>query len=125
MLLVIDNFEQIIGAFHYVLELISACSHLKILLTSREALRVGPELIYPVPPLKLPLLGVKVDCESLLLDDATLLFIIRAEQANPALVVSNDDASLVVEICRRLDGLPLAIELAASRMRVLETPAAD
>ncbi|HZE70166.1 MAG TPA: tetratricopeptide repeat protein [Pyrinomonadaceae bacterium] len=118
-LLLFDNFEHLISAAPIVAELISIGSHLKILLTSREPLHIYGEHEFPVPPLALP------DCDSLPPLDvlaeysAVALFIQRAAAVKPGFKLTEDNAAAVTEICARLDGLPLAIELAAARVKFL------
>jgi predicted ATPase/class 3 adenylate cyclase/DNA-binding CsgD family transcriptional regulator len=107
ILLLLDNCEHLLDACGtLVVELLAACSHLTILATSREPLGVPGELTWRVPSLSIA-------------DEAAELFTDRARRARPEFVVSNDDTELVQEICRRLDGMPLAIELAAARIRAL------
>jgi predicted ATPase/class 3 adenylate cyclase len=124
MLLLLDNFEQVTSAGPLVVELLQGCPRLKVLATSREALHVRVEHIFPVPPLKLPLEGQKPPpIEQLTQYEAVRLFIERAQAVKPDFSVTNENAPAVAEICARLDGLPLAIELAASRIRLF-TPQA-
>jgi predicted ATPase/DNA-binding winged helix-turn-helix (wHTH) protein len=118
-LLVLDNFEQVIDAAPVVTDLLSASSRLKALVTSREVLRVSGETDYPVPPLSLPDPKRLPPLERLTQYEALALFIERARAVKPAFAVTNENAPAVAEICHRLDGLPLAIELAAARVRVL------
>jgi predicted ATPase/DNA-binding SARP family transcriptional activator len=104
LLIVLDNCEHVIAtAAEVAEELLSRCPALSILATSREALRVGGETVWPVPPL-----GTT---------DAVALFVARAHAAGAPLELSDDDRAVIAEICTRLDGLPLAIELAAARTR--------
>jgi predicted ATPase/class 3 adenylate cyclase len=119
MLLVLDNFEQVIVAASVVSELLEICSKLKILVTSREALRVTGEQEYWVPPLALPDLKNLPSQESLSQYTAVELFIQRARAVRPDFQITNETAPAVAEICHRLDGLPLAIELAAARIKLL------
>jgi predicted ATPase/class 3 adenylate cyclase len=104
LLLLLDNFEQVMAAADGVADLLQQCSELKVLVTSREALRVRGEHLLAVPPL--------AD------DEAMNLFVERAREARPGFALADDNAPAVVEICARLDGLPLAIELAAARVRL-------
>jgi predicted ATPase/class 3 adenylate cyclase/tRNA A-37 threonylcarbamoyl transferase component Bud32 len=118
MLLVLDNFEQIIAAAPAVAELLAACANLKILATSREPLKLRFEREYPVPPLGLPA-GHEEDvlsCES------ARLFVDRLRDVRPDFAVTPETAPHIAAICTRLEGLPLAIELAASRMKMLTLP---
>ena len=119
MLLLLDNFEQVISAAPLVAELLVACSELKILITSREGLRISGESEYLVPPLALPNLKQLPSLESLSQYAAVELFIQRAKAVKPGFKITNDTAPAVAEICYRLDGLPLAIELAAARIKLL------
>jgi predicted ATPase/class 3 adenylate cyclase len=124
MLLLLDNFEQVTAAAPKVVELLQACPHMKMLVTSREPLRVRAEYIFPVPPLTLPATGLKQPpIEQLTQYESVRLFIERAQAVKPDFSVTNENAPAVAEICARLDGLPLAIELAASRIRLF-TPQA-
>jgi predicted ATPase/class 3 adenylate cyclase/Tfp pilus assembly protein PilF len=119
MLLVLDNFEQVIDAAPLVTDLLAAAPRLKVLVTSREVLRLSGETDYPVPPLSLPDLKRLPPLERLTQYEAVALFIERAVAVRASFTVTNDNAPAVAEICYRLDGLPLAIELAAAHARVL------
>src|SRR5918994_1232924 len=123
LLLLLDNFEQVLGAAPLVGELLSACPTLKVLATSRSVLRVYGEQEYPVPSLELPRPGRLPPIDRLSQYEAVRLFIERAKAARPDFSVTNENAPAVAEICARLDGLPLAIELAAARIKLL-TPRA-
>ena len=123
VLLVLDNFEQVLGAGTSVNELLAACPNLAILTSSRSALQVSGEQEYPVPPLGLPDPANLPPLSQLSQYEAVALFIERARAVRPGFEVTNENAPAVAEICVRLDGLPLAIELAAARIRVL-TPQA-
>jgi predicted ATPase len=115
----LDNFEQVLGAAPLVGELLSECPTLKVLATSRSVMRVYGEQEYPVPPLKLPDHKRLPPVERLTQYEAVRLFIERAKAARPDFSVTNENAPAVAEICVRLDGLPLAIELAAARIKLL------
>jgi non-specific serine/threonine protein kinase len=118
-LLVIDNCEHLVEACARVVEsLLQACPRLHILATSREPLRVGPEVIWRVPALSLPEQN-HWPLAVLTGSDAVRLFVERAAVVRPGFALTADNAAAVAEICRRLDGIPLAIELAAARARVL------
>lgn len=119
MLLVLDNFEQVLGAAPLVADLLTNCSRLKILVTSRSRLNLRGEREYPLPPLALPPAGAALDVERALQSPAVLLFVERATGANPRFELSEENVADVVSICRKLDGWPLAIELAAARTRLL------
>lgn len=107
MLLLLDNCEHLLDACgQLTVELLNACPHLTFCATSREPLGIAGEVIWRVPSLSLA-------------DEAVALFTDRARRARPDFCVTDDNANLVLEICRRLDGMPLAIELAAARVRAL------
>ncbi len=118
-LLVIDNFEHVLDAAPVVTDLMQAAPGLKLLVTSRSVLRLSGETAFPVPPLDLPAAEVPSTPDELLAYDAIALFVERARAADPSFELDEDNASAVVEICRRIDALPLAIELAAARVRSL------
>src|SRR5919107_2062652 len=119
LLLLLDNFEQVLAGAPLVGELLSACPELKVLATSRSVLRVYGEQEYLVPPLELPSPGRLPAIDSLSQYEAVRLFIERAKAARPDFSVTDENAPAVAEICTRLDGLPLAIELAAARIKLL------
>jgi predicted ATPase/class 3 adenylate cyclase len=119
LLLVLDNFEQVIAAAPLVANLLAACTALKIFVTSREGLRISGEREYPVPPLALPDLTQLPALDSLSQYAAVELFVQRAQAVKPAFQMTAETAPAVAEICYRLDGLPLAIELAAARIKLL------
>jgi predicted ATPase len=119
LLLLLDNFEQVISAASFVADLLAACNTLKILVTSREALRISGERTYSVPPLALPDLDQLPSVESLSEYASVQLFIERARAVKPDFEITRETAPAVAEICYRLDGLPLAIELAAARIKLL------
>ena len=116
LLLVLDNFEQVVEAAPQVTELLAAAPGLRVLVTSRILLEVYGESELPVPPLPLPE-GAAPPIERLDSYPATALFVERARLANPAFQLNQETAAAIVAICRALDGLPLAIELAAVRSR--------
>ncbi len=119
LLLVLDNFEQVISAAPVVAELMTTCDELKVLVTSREALHISGEQEYPVAPLPLPNLTQLPSLESLSQYAGVALFIQRAKAVKPDFRITHETAPIVAEICHRLDGLPLAIELAAARIKLL------
>ena len=119
LLLVLDNFEQIVDAAGLVSDLLINAPLITVMVTSRLPLRLQSEQLYPVPPLDLPDTSRPVDTVRLLEHDAVALFVHRGRAARPDFQLTHDNAGAVVEICRRLDGLPLAIELAAARVSVL------
>jgi len=119
MLFLMDNFEHLVEAAPSVAELLAMGPHLKILVTSRSALHVYGEHEFPVPPLALPDSRSASSVEHLSQCPAVALFIQRAVAAKPDFELNRENAPAVTEICARLDGLPLAIELAAARIKVL------
>jgi predicted ATPase/class 3 adenylate cyclase len=119
LLLVIDNFEQVLDGAPIVADLLMACPKLRVLATSRIPLRLYGEQEYPVPPLAVPDPRVLPPLKVLTQYEAVTLFVERARAIKPDFAVTNESARAVAEICARLDGLPLAIELAAARVRVL------
>lgn len=122
LLLLLDNYEHVIKAAPLVSELLAAAPRLKALVTSRESLRLVGEQEYPVPPLSLPAAeGVTV--ERLVASEAGLLFVRRAQMALPRFKPDETTAPVIGRICTRLDGAPLAIELAAARCKLF-TPQA-
>ena len=123
LLLVLDNFEHLLPAAPLVAELLGACPALRVLTTSRAPLRLSGEHLYPVSPLALPDAGRLPSLEELGQTAAVRLFVERVRAVKPDFALSEANAPAVVEIVRRLDGLPLALELVAARARVL-SPAA-
>ena len=123
MLLVLDNFEHLVQAAPTVADLLAISPHLKIMVTSREALHVYGEHEFPVPPLMLPDVRSMPSVEALSQYPAVALFAQRAVAVKPDFDLTRENAPAVIEICARLDGLPLAIELAAARVKVLSPSA--
>jgi predicted ATPase/DNA-binding CsgD family transcriptional regulator len=122
MLLLLDNFEQVISAAPLLTELLAACAELKLLVTSREALHVRGEHELPLLPLELSSLDLMPDqlsFETLSQYPSIALFVERAQASLPDFQVTADNALVVAQVCARLDGLPLAIELAAARIKLL------
>jgi len=122
MLLLIDNFEQVISAAPLLSELLSSAGDLKMLVTSREALRLRDEYEFPLAPLGLTDLArmpERASLGDLLQYPAIALFAERAQASQPDFQLTADNAAAVAEVCARLDGLPLAIELAAARIKLL------
>ena len=121
VLLVLDNLEQVLAAAGDIAALVARCPALQVIATSRAPLKIGAEVEFVLPPLDLPAqdasLGTMRACPSV------ALFLQRAEKVKPGFVLTAANAAMVGAICRRLDGLPLALELAAARVRILE-PAA-
>lgn len=118
-LLILDNFEHVIGAAVELPGLLDACPALKIIVTSRESLRIEGEQEFPVAPLPLPDGNVYERAQTEFASDAIALFVQRAKAVNPAFAVNDESIATIALICARLDGLPLAIELAAARMKML------
>jgi non-specific serine/threonine protein kinase len=123
MLLVLDNFEHLMPAGPLLAELLTACPNLSVVVTSREILHLRGEQVYPVPPLSLPEPDVSAHADERLSrvaqSEAVRLFVDRTRCALPGFRLDAMTSDLVAEICVRLDGLPLALELAAARMRHL------
>jgi predicted ATPase/DNA-binding NarL/FixJ family response regulator len=119
LLLVLDNFEQVVEAAPLVADLLGACPDVTVLVTSRVRLRLSGEREVPIPPLGLVEADQHRSVEEIATSDAVRLFVERAQAVQPDFSLSVDNASIVATICRRLDGLPLAIELAAARVKVL------
>lgn len=120
MLLVLDNFEQILEAAPQVARWLESLSGLKVLVTSRARLRLAAEYEYPVPPMQLPDLDQLPSAEMLARCPAVELFVRRVQAIQPGFDLSEQNARAVAEICILLDGLPLAIELAAARCKLLD-----
>ena len=122
-LLVLDNLEQVVGVAPELDELLTRCRGLQILVTSRTVLRLRAEREYPVRPLTVPTFSSHPPIAQLASLPAVQLFVDRARAVRYDFALTEENALAVAEICRRLDGLPLAIELAAARVRLLEPPA--
>jgi predicted ATPase/class 3 adenylate cyclase len=123
MLLILDNFEHVTAAAPTAMEPLFDCPGLKLLVTSREALHVRGEHLYAVPPLSLPSMREQASAEQLAGCEAVQLFVERAHAANPDFRLTDEHAAAVAEICLRLDGLPLAIELATARVNLFSPEA--
>jgi predicted ATPase/class 3 adenylate cyclase len=119
MLLILDNFEQVLGATEVVSGLLEGTQEPKILVTSRAPLHLAGEQDFPVPPMRLPDARDAGNLEVLTQSEAVALFMQRAATVRPDFTLNASNAMAIVEICARLDGLPLALELAASRIRLL------
>jgi predicted ATPase len=122
-LLVLDNLEQVVGVAPDLDQLLARCPGLEMLATSRTVLRLRAEREYPVGPLTVPAFSEPAAVEQLATLPAVRLFVDRAQAVRYDFALTDENALAIVEICRRLDGLPLAIELAAARTRLLEPDA--
>ncbi len=118
-LLVLDNFEQILAAAPFVTDLLRTAPRLRVLVTSRAALRVTGEQELPVPPLRMPDPSNLRPDEPLTEFEAVALFVERGAAVAPGFALTEENAAPIAEVCARLDGLPLAIELAASRVKFI------
>jgi predicted ATPase/DNA-binding CsgD family transcriptional regulator len=121
LLLVLDNFEQVMDAAALVSDLLAACPALKIIVTSREPLHLSWEHAWPVSPLALPA-STTADRDLIGASSAVALFAERVRACKPEFALTGENARIVADICTRLDGLPLAIELAAARVPLLPLP---
>jgi predicted ATPase/DNA-binding CsgD family transcriptional regulator len=120
LLLLLDSFEHVVDAGLMVADLLASCPRLRVLATSQEPLRINWEREYPVPPLALPEnLSRLPDTERLIAYSAIALFTDRARAVHPRFMLDRQNASVIAAICARLDGLPLAIEMAAALVKVL------
>jgi len=122
-LLLLDNMEQIVRAAPEVAHIVQGCPHLRIVVTSRTPLRLAAEREYPLPTLDLPDPRETDVAGALMNYPATALFVERARAAKSTFEVTPDNAKSISDICRRLDGLPLALELAAARLRIMSPQA--
>jgi predicted ATPase/class 3 adenylate cyclase len=132
LLLVLDNFEQVMGAAPFVADILKHAPRVLVLATSRERLHVRGEQELPLPPLALPAprlseaaagVPMPLTIEEIGCSPAVQLFVARAQAGKPGFALTDDNAQTIAELCRRLDGLPLAIELAAARVRLLSPQA--
>src|SRR5215208_209174 len=119
LLLVLDNFEHVVEAAPLVADLLAGCPALTVLVTSRVRLRLSEEREHAVPPLGLLAPVDTPTVQDAVASEAVRLFVARAEAVKDDFALTSDNVAAVAEICRRLDGLPLAIELAAARVKVL------
>ena len=115
VLLLLDNFEHVTSAAHVVARLVERCPRLTVVVTSRVVLSLRDEVVFPVAPLSLPLAATRDAVEE---SDAGALFVERARTARPDFRLSDANAVAVAEVCELVDGLPLAIELAAARIKL-------
>jgi predicted ATPase len=120
VLLILDNLEQVIACAAELSALLRDCPALVLLSTSRAPLRISGEVEFPLRPLALPPVGMTPPLEDIETFPAVELFVERTRRARPGFRLSPENSSAVLQICRRLDGLPLALELAAARLRTLE-----
>jgi non-specific serine/threonine protein kinase len=123
ILLVLDNCEHVLEAAPQIAELLAACRQVKVLAASREPLGLRWEHELPIPALSVPDLRRLADLETLRTVPAVELFVQRAQAVNPTFMLTDENALAVAELCVRLDGLPLALELAAARTRLLSVKA--
>lgn len=119
MLLVLDNLEQVLDAAEEIAKLVARCPNLQVIATSRAPLKIGAESEFALPPLDLPA-ETETALEALEACPSVTLFVQRAAKVKPGFALSENNAEAVSAICRHLDGLPLALELAAARVRILE-----
>ncbi len=119
LLVLLDNFEQVLPAAPLLSDLLSSCPQLKLLVTSRALLRVWGEYEFTISPLEMPDLQHLPECESLLQVAAVALFVQRTQAILPGFQLTDENARDIAEICRRLEGVPLALELAATRSKLL------
>ena len=118
-LLLLDNFEQVLESASLLDEVLSSAPNIKVLATSRTPLRLYGEYEFPIPPLSLPDLRALPTAGHLTEYGAVRLFVDRARAVKPGFSLTEENAQAVAEICTRLDGLPLAVELAAARIKLL------
>ncbi len=123
MLIILDNFEQVVDAAFDLSRLMTSCSGVRLLVTSRSLLRVSAESVYQLAPLDVPEPRERVAASDVADSAAVQLFVERARASNWNFALDDTNAAVVSEICRRLDGLPLAIELAAARTKMLSVKA--
>jgi predicted ATPase len=119
LLLVVDNFEHLLRGAPMLIDMLRACPGLKLLVTSRAALRVSGEQVFPIPPLPVPDLNDLPPFDELVRNPAVALFEDRATHVQTDFALTSQNAASVAAICAQLDGLPLALELAAARIRLL------
>jgi predicted ATPase/DNA-binding CsgD family transcriptional regulator len=122
VVLVLDNMEQVLGAAPALANVLVRCPGVTLLVTSQAPLNISGEQLYPLAPLPTPP-ATETAARAILQADAVALFVARARAVNPNLGIDDQAATTIAEICRRLDGLPLAIELAAARTNILSPEA--
>jgi non-specific serine/threonine protein kinase len=118
-LLLLDNFEQVVDAAVLVADILRACPNLHVLVTSRVPLNVSGEHVYLVPPMSLPPVTSDLSLDQVAANETVALFVKRSQAQSTGFTLSDANAGDIVDICHRLDGIPLAIELAASRVATL------
>ena len=123
LLLVLDNFEHLVANTSIVSELLQTCPRLKLLVTSRVRLMLSGEHVFPVEPLAILDVGHQTDLAAITASSGARLFVDRARAVQPAFELTESNAAAVASICRHLDGIPLAIELAAARSNLLSAHA--
>lgn len=123
LLLILDNFEQVLPAAPLLTELLAACPEVKLLVTSRARLHIEGEYVFVVSPLQVPDMQHLPRVEMLAEVDSVAFFVQRAQAISPTFQLTGDNATTIAEICVRLEGLPLALELAATRCRILSPQA--
>jgi len=123
LLLLLDNFEHVVAGAPLLLDLLRGCRNLTMLVTSRAALRLSGEQEFPVTPLPLPDVEHLPPAGELMQNPSVALFVDRAARVRPDFALADDNAAVIAALCARLDGLPLAIELAAARLKVLTAEA--
>jgi predicted ATPase/DNA-binding CsgD family transcriptional regulator len=121
VLLVLDNFERVVDAAPELAALLTACPRMTALVTSRVRLRVSGERAFPVPPLSVPG-SASATYAAVAGSEAVRFFVARAQETDASFALTEANAAMVAEVCRRLDGLPLAIALAAARLHALPLP---
>ena len=119
VVVVLDNFEHLLAAAHVVGELLQASAGARLLVTSRAPLRLHGEQVLSVPPLSIPRLAPAMAVRDVIGHAAAALFVMRARESDPDFQLTDENAGAIAELCVRLDGLPLAIELAAARVPLL------
>src|SRR5262249_26288402 len=119
LLLLLDNFEQVLQAAPQLASLLASCPRLRMLVTSRATLHLSGEHEFPVSPPAVPDLTQQLSPETLTQEAAVRLFVLRTQAIQPAFRLTSANARAIAEICVHLDGLPLAIELAAARSKLL------
>ncbi len=117
LLLVLDNLEHVIAATHQIAELLSRCSQLKLLVTSRTPLKINHEYEFPLGPLTLP--SANTDLDVAINHPAIAFFVNKAKKTDPGFQITKDNVAAIMEICHKVEGIPLAIELAAARTRIM------